>query len=239
MKKRKFTLIELLVVIAIIAILASMLMPAVSKARAKAEEISCVNNMKGLGTILMIYTSNNKSWLPPMDYVGTTGVKGMSWIENLMGCTNADYNANASGINPTMDARSLFCAMSKESTNWSNMSYGYNTAFCGRVGEPQYYSYFRVTNLTQPSKKISITEAAIYTYADGIGAPTMNGSWRIKGGAFTSVSNTGWGHPVGRHDKRSNSVHLDGHVEAYTIPDITNPYLASPFNDTHYMTGND
>ena len=61
--KKQFTLIELLVVIAIIAILASMLLPALSSARERARAINCLNKLKMIGTACIMYADSNRDRL--------------------------------------------------------------------------------------------------------------------------------------------------------------------------------
>ena len=84
---QRFTLIELLVVIAIIAILAAMLLPALSKAREKARSINCVSNLKQVGTYYGLYSNDYDDYIPYTSNLSTWAKAGSDVVR-----ANGAYN---------------------------------------------------------------------------------------------------------------------------------------------------
>ena len=106
---RKFTLIELLVVIAIIAILASILMPALSSARERGRGAACINNLKSLGSACQGYMDDYNGWLPRTSF-GFPGSGGSPFLDLFgRGSINSDVHSG------------WFVYMSTASTDHSNV----------------------------------------------------------------------------------------------------------------------
>jgi len=188
-----FTLIELLVVIAIIALLASMLLPALSKARDKARAIKCISNLRQCGLAMHMYASDNDGWTA-IAVCGEPGIGWSRWSEPLY---NLGYITN----------RDICVCPSYAPRKYFDIYQTYGICLVSpskRVNTPPETTYIYL-HKADPNA-ILFVDSIYRMIATGVIVGEVQ---HCFGGLFGT---TGSAHL--RHSGRANALFVDGHAEA-------------------------
>ena len=246
-KTRVFTLIELLIVIAIIAILASMLLPALNKAKEKAQAITCTSQMKSWNTAHFLYA----------DTYGGYFMYKVNW-QSSPGSSIYDFWYHEVGSQIKIDVKklstvrqgqktSLFCPMDKKANSSpvvaaQRVSYGYNGFFLaahylsngGSYGGGAQISRIRFPSTTLVMCEIGYHDDMAYQRNDAICEYSTGASYP--------------GHrPTRRHSGSANCAFADGHVSAVKQTQLLyktstssipiNKYFGYSTNNIKHLTG--
>jgi prepilin-type N-terminal cleavage/methylation domain-containing protein/prepilin-type processing-associated H-X9-DG protein len=242
-----FTLIELLVVIAIIAILASMLLPALSRAKSKAHQANCMSNLRQVGIAITLYADENQDVLP--NYTGRTPTGGLAdptkaserhllWFEQLRRVIAASSQSVSNF--PAWECPAARPLISKLTQNkrlfYSGdiLSYGYNYTNLGD-DFPEYGASMKVKlgSIAEPSTTLTVADSLSDRLAAKLrGNPAAQGV--LWGSVIAPKDCNGGSHLYlisDQHLNRANVVFADASVRAHSAK-LLNAQIRSGPNAT-------